>query len=181
MRHSFFWRFSVCTIFLLLGVWALAGPPAGGYHLLKKIPLGAAEGGGEYFDYLTFDAASRRVYVSHGTEVKVLNADSGAVVGTISGLKRCHGIAVVPELGRGFITDGDLAQVIIFDLKTLKTIGQANADKDADFILYDPPSKHLFVFNGEPHSIIVIDPAKGTVITTIPVGGVPEQAVSDGK
>jgi YVTN family beta-propeller protein len=181
MRHSYFGRFALCTIFLLLGAWALAGPPAGGYHLLKKIPLGAAEGGGEYFDYLTFDAASRRLYVSHGTEVKVLNADNGAVVGTVTGLKRCHGIAVVPELGRGFITDGDLAQVIIFDLKTLKTIGQVTADKDADFILYDPASKHIFVFNGDPHSLIVIDPAKGTVIATVPLGGAPEQAVSDGK
>jgi len=181
MRRSYFGSFVLVTLFLLLGVWALAGQPAGGYHLIKKIPLGAAEGGGEYFDYLTFDAGSRRVYVSHGTEVKVLNADSGDVVGTISGLKRCHGIVVVPELGRGFITDGDLAQVIIFDLKTLKTIGQVKADKDADFILYDPPSKHLFVFNGEPHSIMVIDPAKGALIATIPVGGVPEQAVSDGN
>jgi YVTN family beta-propeller protein len=180
MRHAYL-RFVLGTLFLLLGGYAFAGPPASGYHLLKKIPLGAAEGGGEYFDYITFDAASRRVYVSHGTEVKVLNADSGAIVGTITGLKRCHGIALVPELGRGFITDGDLAQVIIFDLKTLKTIGQVNADKDADYILYDAPSKRIFVFDGNPHNMTVIDPAKGTVIATIPLGGGPEQAVSDGK
>src|ERR1700730_3023745 len=96
-----------CLLFCAC-VFAFQG---GGYHLLKKIPLGAAEGGGEYFDYITFDAATRHVYLSHGTEVKVLNADRGSVVGTITGLKRNHGIALVPGLGRGFITDGDARQV----------------------------------------------------------------------
>ena len=83
---------------LLLGILALASPPGGHYHyhLLKKVPLGAAPAGGrEYFDYLTVDSQARRVYASHGTEVKVADADSGAVVGTISGLKQCHGIALV--------------------------------------------------------------------------------------
>ena len=109
-RSSLSW-IAVGASFLLLGVYALATPPAGSYHLLKKVPLGAAPGGGEYFDYLTIDSAARRVYVSHGTEVKVLDADSAAVVGTISGLKRCHGIALVKDLGKGFITDGDAAKV----------------------------------------------------------------------
>src|SRR6266481_5273992 len=121
-----------------IGVFVLAGPPAGAYHLLKKIPLGAAEGGGEYFDYITFDAAARRVYLSHGTEVKVLNADSGSIVGTITGLKRDHGVALVPGLGRGFITDGDAKQVVMFDMKTLKTTGQVKGESDADSILYEP-------------------------------------------
>lgn len=181
MKRSYSSGFALLATCLLLGVWAFAAPADSGYHLLKKIPLGAAEGGGEYFDYITFDAGSRRVYVSHGTEVKVLNADNGEVVGTIGGLKRCHGIALAPELGRGFITDGDLGQAIIFDLKTLKTIGQVNADKDADFILYDASSKRIFVFDGNAHNMTVIDPAKGTVIATVPLGGAPEQAVSDGK
>ncbi|PYT14678.1 MAG: hypothetical protein DMG59_16520, partial [Acidobacteria bacterium] len=73
---------------LLAGIYLFAFQPAGGYHLLKKIPLGAAAGGGEYFDYITLDAAVRRAYLSHGTEVKVVDADSGAVVGNITGLKR---------------------------------------------------------------------------------------------
>src|ERR1700736_3993039 len=106
--------------FVLLGVIALAKPAAPGYHLIKKIPLGAAPGGGEYFDYITVDAGARRVYVSHGTEVKVLDADSAAVVGTISGLQRCHGVAVVNELRKGFITDGAAANVVIFDLASLQ-------------------------------------------------------------
>jgi hypothetical protein len=92
--------------------------PHGGYHLLRKVPLGAALGGGEYFDYITFDPAARRVFLSHGTEVQVLNADSDAVVGTITGLKRDHGVALVPELNRSFVTDGDAGQVVIFDLKS---------------------------------------------------------------
>lgn len=152
-----------------------------GYHLLRKVSLGAAEGGGEYFDYITFDSASRRVYLSHGTEVKVLDADNDSVVGTISGLKRDHGVALVPELGRGFISDGDAGQVSIFDLKTLKITGQVKADRDADSILYDPASKRIFCFNGEPNTATVIDPASGSVVTTLALGGAPEQAVADGK
>jgi hypothetical protein len=167
--------------FLLPGRPAVASPPEGGYHLLKKIPFGAAAGGGEYFDYLTFDASTRRVYLSHGTEVKVINADSGAVAGTITGLKRCHGVALVNELGKGFITDGDSGTVVIFDLKTLKVTGEVKAAPDADAIIYDPASKHIFSFNGDAHNSTVIDPKSGTVVGTIDFGGVPENAVADGK
>ncbi len=88
--------------FVLLGVCVFAYQSSGGYHLIKRIPLSAAEGGAEYFDYITFDPAARRVYLSHGTEVKVLDADSGAVAGNITGMNRNHGIALVPELDRGF-------------------------------------------------------------------------------
>src|SRR6266705_3930993 len=170
--------FAFCS--LLLGVYVLASPPSG-YHLLKKIPFGAAPGGLEYFDYITFDTATRRLYLSHGTEVKVVNADSGSVAGTVSDLKRCHGVVVLNDLGRGFITDGGSGQVVIFDLKTLKTIGQIKAGGDPDSILYDPASKRIFVFNGGTKDSTVIDPAKGTVVATIPLGGAPEQAVADGK
>src|SRR5215467_2180340 len=173
--------FIVALFTLGIDIIVLAALPVGGYHLLKKIPLGTAEGGGEYFDYITVDSASRRAYLSHGTELVVLNVDSGSVVGKITGMKRNHGVALVPELSRGFISDGDAAQVIIFDLKTLKTIGTIKGEMDADSILFEPVSKHVFVFNGDPKSVTVIDPAKGTVIATIPLGGAPEQAVADGK
>jgi hypothetical protein len=122
------------------------------YHLLKTIPLGAAPGGGEYFDYITADAAARRVYLSHGTEVKVVDADSGAVLGTISGLKRCHGVALVPQLGRRFISDGDAAQTIIFDLQTMKQTGQLKGEADADSIIYDPASKRVFASMVSPRA-----------------------------
>src|SRR6202521_3329391 len=177
--HLVYWSVGLC--FLLLAAYVFAFQTGGGYHLLKKISLSAAEGGGEYFDYITFDAAARHVYLSHGTEVKVLDADSGNVVGNITGLKRDHGVALVPDLGRGFISDGGAAQVLIFDLKTLKTIGQVQGEAGADSIFYDPGSKPIFVFNGQSKSSTVIDPANGTVVATIPLGGVPEQGVADGK
>src|SRR5947199_1574207 len=165
---------------LVLGAYILASPPSG-YHLLKKLPFGAAPGGQEYFDYITFDNATRRVYLSHGTEVKVVDADKGSVVGTVSDLKRCTGLVVAHDLGRGFITDGETGQVVIFDLKTFKTLGQIKAGRNPDSILYDPASKRLFVFTGGSKDSTVIDPAKGTVVTTLPLGGAPEQAVADGK
>lgn len=181
MRRSTLVPAAVGLSFLLLGAYALANPAAAGYHLIKRVPFSAAEGGGEYFDYITFDAAARRVYLSHGTEVRVVNADTWAEVGKVTGLKRDHGIAIVPELGRGFISDGDAGEVVIFDLKTLQTTGRIKADDDADSILYDAVSKRLFVFNGRPNSATVIDPAAGTVVATLPLGGAPEQAVADGK
>jgi YVTN family beta-propeller protein len=112
----------------------------------------------------------------------VLDLDTLAVVGTITGgFKRNHGVALVPELGKGFISDGDLGAAVMFDLKTLKTTGQVKAEKDADSILYDPASKHVFTFNGASKNSTVIDPVNATVIATIPLGGAPEQAVADGK
>ena len=110
--------FALGVCVLMLGMSALAVQPAAHYHLVKKVPLGAAPGGGEYFDYITVDAAARRVYLSHGTEVKVVDADSGAVVGTFGGLKRCHGVLLVKDVGKGFITDGDGAKVLVFDIAT---------------------------------------------------------------
>jgi len=119
------------------------------------------------------------VYLSHGTEVKVVNADSGDVVGTLTGLKRCHGVALVKEVGKGFITDGDAASVVVFDIASLKVTGQIKSQPDADSILYDSVSKRVFTFNGDSKNSTVIDPAKGTVVTTVPLGGAPEQAVAD--
>src|SRR6267142_686963 len=131
MKVSGLVRLAGCLSVLLLGILALAGPPAGHYHLLKKVPLGAAPAGGrEYFDYVTVDSHARRVYASHGTEVKVADADSGAVVGTIPGLKQCHGIALVEELGKGFISDGGAAKTVIFDMATLKVTGEVKGEED---------------------------------------------------
>ena len=168
---------------LILLAWAtLVVGAASGYHLLKKYKFGAAEGSTrEYFDYITVDSGARRVYLSHGTEIKVIDADSGAVVGTISGLKQDHGVAVASELGRGFISDGEQGKVIIFDLKTLKVTGEAKADKDADCVIYDPFSKRVFVMDGDPHNATAIDGKSGSVVGTIELGGGPEFAVADGK
>jgi hypothetical protein len=175
-----FWLSLPLVSFALPGV-ALASPPGPGYHLIQKIPLGAAPGGGEYFDYVTVDSAARRVYLSHGAEVKVLDADNFSIVGTISGLKRCHGVVVLPELGKGFITDGDAATVAVFDLKTLKITGEIKSSPDTDSITYDPASKLVFTFNGDSKNSTVIDPVKETVVKVIDMGGAVEQPVADGK
>src|ERR1700682_1141030 len=165
----------------LLGIVAVASPPGPGYHLLKKIPLSAAPGGGEDFDYITVDSAARRVYIAHGAEVKVLDADNFVVVGTISGLKGCHGVLVLSELGKGFVTDGDAANVAVFDLKTLRITRKIKSAPDTDSIIYDPASKLVFTFNGESKNSTVIDPVKESVVKIIDLGGAVEYPVADGK
>jgi len=180
-RHNL-GRFSSGLSLILLGAVSLSMAATSGYHLLKKYSFGAAEGSTrEYFDYITVDSAARRVYLSHGTEVKVLDADSGAVLGNITGLQLVHGVAVATKFGRGFISDGAQGKVIIFDLKTLKVTGEAKADKDADCVIYDPFSKRVFVMEGDPHNSTVIDAKSGSVVGTIELGGGPEFAVADGK
>lgn len=168
--------------FAFLGAISFTMAATGGYHLLTKYGFGPAEGATrEYFDYIAVDSAARRVYVSHGTEIKVLDADDGTLIGNITGLKQDHGVAVAHEFDRGFITDGAQGKVIIFDLKSLKVIGEVNADKDADSIVYDPASKRVFVMEGDPHSATVIDAKTGSVVGTIKLDGGPEFAVADGK
>jgi YVTN family beta-propeller protein len=143
--------------------------------------LGVAQGGGEYFDYVFADLAARRVYVSHGTEVKVVDADTGDVVGTITGFKKCHGIAVPEGSDKGFVTDGDAGKVFAFDVKTLKITSEIKTAEDSDSIVYDPVSKHIFAFNGDSKTASVIDPATSTLVKNIDMGGGPEFAVTDGK
>jgi len=181
MRFSSVARLALCVSILLLGAYVLAVRAASDYHLLKKVSLETAPGDSEYFDYINVDSAARRVYLSHGTDFIVVDADKYNTVGTITGMKRNHGVALAPEFNRGFITDGDAGQIIVFDLKTLKTTGQIQGERGADSIFYDPASKRVFVFQGSGKSSTVIDPEKLTVIATIPLGGSPEQAVVDGK
>src|SRR5260370_28875004 len=181
MKLSDLQRLALCGAVLLLGGLALARPPKGGYHLLKKYQLGAAPGGKEYWDYITFDASTRGLFISHNREVKVGDADSGAIIGSIPDLKRVNGIALVPDLGRGFISDGGADEAVVFDLKTLKVTGHIKTGGNPDCILYDPASKHIFTMNGKSNDASVIDPAAATVLATIPMAGRPEYAVADGK
>lgn len=184
MKSSLVSRIAAVVSLILLGAlaFALATPVKGEYHLLKKYTFGAAEGSTrEYFDYITVDSSARRVYLSHGTEIKVINADTGTLIGNIAGLKQNHGVALAHEFGRGFVSDGAEGKVVMFDLKTLKATGEAKADKDADCVLYDPASKRVFVMNGDPHSSTVIDAKSGMVVGSIDLGGAPEFAVADGK
>lgn len=185
MKRSTVVRWAVGVGLVLGVVWLGAhvstAAAAGGYHLIKKVSLGA-KGDTEYFDYITVDAAARRVYLSHGIEIKVIDADKFTEVGTITaGFQRDHGVALVPELNRGFVSDGDLAEAVMFDMKTLKVLSHIKTQKECDSIFYDQATKRVFTFNGSSKNASVIDPAKGAVIQTIALGGAPEQAVMDGK
>jgi YVTN family beta-propeller protein len=183
MRYRRLARVLPVATFLTLALCLVvaASPQQSGYRLLQKIPLAAAPGGGEYFDYVAFDDAGRRIYLSHGTEMVVVDADSLAVVGAVTGLQRCHGVAVVTQLGKGFITDSGTQEVVVFDLKTLRTTGAIKTYPDADSIVYDPVSKLIFSFNGDSKNVAVIDPVAETVVKTIDLGGGPEFAVADGQ
>lgn len=150
---------------------------ADSYQITKKIPI-PGQGG---WDYLTVDEGARRLYVSHGTQVEVLDVDSGSIAGKIANTSGAHGIAVAPELGRGFVSNGQAATVTIFDLNTLKTIGEVPTGKKPDAIIYDPATTRVFAFNGGSHNVTVIDAAVGKVVGTIDLGGGPEFAVADGK
>jgi YVTN family beta-propeller protein len=172
------------TIFCLLITVLLASllmgasrPSIGGYSVLKKIPI-AGQGG---FDYLTVDEAARRLYVSHETQVEVLDIDSLSVVGSVAKTAGVHGIAIAPELGRGFVSDGQASTVTIFDLKTLKPIAEVPTGKKPDAIIYDPATSRVFAFNGGSDSATAIDAATGKVAGTVDLKGGPEFAAADGN
>src|SRR5579859_1118090 len=110
-------RIAVGALFTLVAGFSILMAATSKYQLLNKYSFGAAEGATrECFDYITVDSAARRVYISHGTEVKVIDADSGILIGNITGLKQDHGVAIATEFNRGFISDGAQGKVIIFDL-----------------------------------------------------------------
>jgi DNA-binding beta-propeller fold protein YncE len=159
---------------LLAGVALAAGS---GYHVAATYKVGG-DGG---WDYLTADAGARRIYISRGTHVMVLDADSGKSVGDIADTPGVHGIALAPELGRGFTSNGREGTVSIFDIKTLATSSKVKVGDNPDAILYDPATKRVFTFNGRSQDSTVIDAASGKVLGTIKLDGKPEFAASDAK
>jgi len=163
------------TFFALAALCIAAEAP--GFKLTKRYPV-PGDGG---FDYVTFDAASNRVYLSHGTEVDVVDAASGKLLGKVEDTQGVHGIAIVPALHRGFTTNGGDATISVFDTNSFKTIKKISVDKDPDFILYDPTTKRVLVCHGDAAQITAIDPDKATVIGKVDLGGGAEAAVTDGK
>jgi DNA-binding beta-propeller fold protein YncE len=147
-----------------------------GYSVVKKIPI-PGEGS---WDYLTVDEGARRLYVSHATQVEVVDIGSGTVVGKIENTPGVHGIAIAPELGRGFTSNGKTSTVTIFDLKTLNKIGEVPVGKKPDAIIYDPSTSRVFAFNGDSDSATAIQASDGKVAGTVELGGGPEYAVADG-
>lgn len=161
--------------FMLLSATVSAAPS--GFHLLGEIKVGG-EGG---WDYLTVDGAARRLYVSHNTHVAVIDIDAQKVVGDIPDTTGVHGIAIAPELNRGFTSNGRANNVTIFDLKTLKMISQVATGTNPDSIRYEPVSGRVFTFNGGSKNSTAIDAKAGTVAATIALAGKPEFSVADGK
>ena len=144
----------------------------------KTIPL---TGNGGY-DYAFIDQANHILYASHGTAVNVVDLQTEKQVAVIGNMKGVHGIAVVNDMNRGFISDGKGSAVIAFDTKTFKTIKVIPiTGKDADGIIYDPFSKKIFVFGGDDHAAMVVDPKELKQVSTIEEGGAPEFAVADGN
>jgi DNA-binding beta-propeller fold protein YncE len=166
------------TLLLICAPLLMATTFTGGYHLLKKIPL---PGDGTYWDYVAIDAGARRLYVSHDTKLDVIDVDSEKVVGEVSDLKRVHGTAIAPKLGRGFVSSGGLNTVTIFDLKTLKHISEVPAGRGPDGLLYESVTGLVFAFNKEGDSVTVFKASDGTVVKTIDLGGGPEFPVSDAR
>jgi DNA-binding beta-propeller fold protein YncE len=170
-------KWLTCALSLSLAAMAMAaaGP---GYHVKNTYKLGG-EGG---WDYLIADGSAHRVYISRGTHVIVLDTESGKQVGDIPDTPGVHGIALAPELGRGFTSNGREGTVTIFDIKTLKPIGEkVKAGENPDAILYDPATKRVFTFNGRSQDSTAIDAASGKVLGTIKLDGKPEFAASDAK
>jgi len=161
---------------LLLLVLAVAFAQSG-YHKIGKISIP----GDGFWDYLTTDPATGRVFVSHGSEVNVVDGNKGEVTGKITGLKLVHGIALAPEFNHGFISDGAANQIVVFDLTTLAKVGEVAAGMNPDGIIYDPGSKRVFAFNGRSASATAVDAEKGTLAGTVTLEGKPEFPAPDGK
>jgi DNA-binding beta-propeller fold protein YncE len=171
---------TIAWVLLVAGLTLRAAPlgaAEGPYRLLKEIPVGT-EGG---WDYAFVDSASKRLYVSHGTSVVVIDTENNTVVGTIAPAPGVHGIAVAPGLGKGFVSNGRENKAAVFDLQTMKILSSIDTGANPDAILYEPGHKEVYTFNGAGKSATVIDAAAGTVKATIPLPGKPEFAVVDAK
>ncbi len=168
------------AMILCAGLFSRAAAPApgpSGYHVIKTVSIPGDEG----WDYLNVDSAARRVYISHGSHVVVMNADTYAVEGDVPDTQGVHGIALAPDLGRGFVSAGRANIAVIFDLKSLKTLGTVKTDANPDAIVYDAVTKRVFTMNGRGQNTTAINGADGTVAGTLALGGKPEFAVADGK
>jgi YVTN family beta-propeller protein len=156
---------------------ANAQDPTARYNKVHTIKVGG-EGG---WDFLEVDAANRKLYVARSTHVVVVDLDTEKVVGDIPNTPGVHGVAFVPDLNRGFTSNGGDSTVTVFDLKTLKTLGKVKANGKPDIIAYEPVSKRVLSFNHGSNDITAIDPETMKVVGSLAAGGVPELAVSDAK
>jgi YVTN family beta-propeller protein len=169
MKFGFYFALLVCLA-------SPMGASPSGYHILGKVGL---PGNGTW-DYVKVDEQDNRVYISHETQVQVLDSRSLKLLATIPNTPGVHGIAIAPEFHRGFISAGTASAVIVFDTRTLKETGRLSAGQKPDCILYDPATKRVFAMNGDSASTTVIDAATAKVEKTVGLGGGPEFSVADG-
>lgn len=148
-----------------------------GYHKITEIPVGS-EGG---WDYLSVDDAARRLYVSHGSNVVVIDIDNNKVVGEIPDTPGVHGIAVAHNLGRVFTSNGRENKVSVVDAKTLNTLSKVETGENPDAIIFEPGQSEVYAFNGHGKSATVIDAKSAKVVATVPLAGKPEFAAADPK
>jgi DNA-binding beta-propeller fold protein YncE len=161
----------------LIGTQASLPAAEGPYKQLAEIKAGG-DGG---WDYLAVDSAAGRLYVSHATKVVVIDMVKNAVAGEMAPAPGVHGIAIAPELGRGWISNGRDNTASIFDLKTMQITGSVKTGENPDCILYEPGHKEVYTFNGRGKSATAFDAATGAVKATIALPGKPEFAVVDVK
>jgi YVTN family beta-propeller protein len=147
------------------------------YSLLQEIKIGGTGG----WDYLSVDSAAHRLYVSHSTQIEVVDLEKGTVIGTIADTPGVHGFAIASGLKRGFSTNGNEARSSMVDLTTMKTIAKIETGNGPDATAYDESRKEVYTFNGRGQSATVISAATGTVVATIPLGDKPEAGVVDTK
>lgn len=155
---------------------ASAAFAAEGYHVLNKIKIGGTGG----WDYVTVDSNAHRLYATHGTVVDVVDLDSGKPVGSIPQLHGVHGVALAPDMNKGFISNGQSNSVTVFDVKTLAKSGEPATGMNPDSICYEPKTQRVFTFNGRSNDSTAINAKTGEPLTTFPVGGKPEFCVADG-
>lgn len=174
-------RFGIAHVAVLLTVLFLFRAEAGMPTLPLPVPTGVIPVGGEArWDLLTVDPAAQRLYVSHATRTEVIDIKANKVLTAIPNTPRVHGIALVPELHRGFISNGGDSSVTIFDLNTDSVITKIDAQgKNPDVIIYEPFTKRVFCFNGRSNNATVIDPQSLKVVGHVDLDGKPEFAVSD--
>jgi DNA-binding beta-propeller fold protein YncE len=163
------------TFILALSCLASMARAGGPYRLLREIPVAGVGG----WDYLSVDAAGRRLYVSHGTQVIVIDIDKDTVVGEIADTPGVHGLAVAPDLKRGFTSNGRENKASIVDLQTLKTLSKVDTGENPDGMLYEPGRQEVYMFNGRGKSATVFEAVTGKVVATIPLDGKPEFAAAD--
>jgi len=145
------------------------------YHLLSEIPIGG-EGG---WDILTIDSFASHLYLSHATKVVIVDLNTNSVTGEIADTPGVHAFVVVPEVQRGFSSNGKESKSSVVDLTTLKTISKIDTGSNPDAVVYEPRHAEVYVFNHTGNSVTVINTKTATVSATIPLGGNPEFAVVD--